>query len=84
MACWELDRGLCEEKGVGGPLQGDPALQIQYILYPVRKAFMQGRHVGHGITSTGDLGSGKVMRLFDRQHRASGKYSELHREHSGR
>lgn len=41
---------------VGGPVKGDPTLQILHSLYPVRKAFMQGRHVGHGIISTGDLG----------------------------
>lgn len=39
---------------MGGPVQGDPALQILHSLYPIRKAFMQGRHVGHGIISTGD------------------------------
>lgn len=49
-----LTRGLCRERGVGGPVQGDPALQILHSLYPIRKAFMQGRHVGHGIISTGD------------------------------
>lgn len=49
-----LTRGLCKERGVGGPVQGDPALQILHSLYPIRKAFMQGRHVGHGIISTGD------------------------------
>lgn len=41
---------------VGGPVQGDLALQILYRLYTIRKPFMQGRHVGHGIISTGDLG----------------------------
>lgn len=51
----KLARGFVSE-GVGGPVQRDLALQILHSLYPIRKAFMQGRHVGHGTISTGDLG----------------------------
>lgn len=39
-----------------GPVLGDLALQILSRLYTIRKPFMQARHVGYGITMTGDLG----------------------------
>lgn len=45
---------LTRVRCVGGPVRGDPALQILHSVYPIRKAFMQGRHVGHGIIFTED------------------------------
>lgn len=63
----KLSRGLLEARGVGGPFQGDPALQILHSLYPIRKAFMQGRGMWATGSSLQMSSAGKVTRLLDMQ-----------------
>lgn len=52
----KLARGFVREGAWVAQSKATRPCRYCTVFTPIRKAFMQGRHVGHGIISTGDLG----------------------------